>query len=363
MGLRANLAKATSLKYTGLLSESETYNKREFYPTQVPMLNIALSARLDGGISSGLTAWCGPSRHFKSLFLLLCAKAFLDAHADDPEASILFYDSEFGTPPSYFEAVGIDPAKVIHVPITTYEDLKFDIAKKLELIDEKDNVFIGIDSLGNLASKKEAADALKENSAADMTRAKENKSLFRIVTPHLRIKNISMHVVQHTYDTMEMYSKKVVAGGQGTLLAADNVFILGRQQDKDGTDLKGYNFIINVEKSRYTKEKSKIPITVSFSGGIIKWSGLLDLAVEGNFIIKATTQSYCLIDQETGEINEDVKYKRKEIEYDSKLWTALIGKEAFKKYVENKYAVAHGKLIQEEVDEFEDYVGDTEDEG
>ncbi|PCJ96741.1 MAG: recombinase RecA [Hyphomicrobiales bacterium] len=345
MSLINELLKATSLDHAGILSESEIYNTREFYPTAIPMMNVALSADPMGGVSSGLTAWCGPSRHFKSLFCLISAKAYLDAHED---GILIFFDSEFGTPPSYFEAAGIDPKRVLHVPITTYEDLKFDIAKKLDMIKRGDKVFIIIDSLGNLASKKEAADALKENSAADMTRAKENKSLFRIVTPHLRLKNISMHVVQHTYDTMEMYSRKVVSGGQGTLLSADNVFILGRQQDKDGTELNGYNFIINVEKSRYVKEKSKIPITVGFAGGIKRWSGLLDLAVDAGMVAKISTQSYNKIDLETGELIEDVKYKRKEIEYDSKLWLEMLAEPKFVDFIKNKYAVAHGKLLEDD---------------
>ena len=50
--------------------------------------------------------------------------------------------------------------------------------------------------------------------------------------------------------------------------------------------LQGYHFIINVEKSRYVKEKSKIPISVSFNGGMQKYSGLLDLAMQANFVTK-----------------------------------------------------------------------------
>jgi len=134
-------------------------------------------------------------------------------------------------------------------------------------------------------------------------------------------------------------------------LASDNVYIIGRQQDKEGTELNGYNFIINVEKSRYVKEKSKIPITVGFEGGIKRWSGLLDLAVEGNFISKVSTQSYCLIDQETGEVLEDVKYKRKDVEYDSKLWSDMVQNPKFQEFVEKKYKVSYGKLITEEDDQ------------
>jgi hypothetical protein len=139
---------------------------------------------------------------------------------------------------------------------------------QLSNIERGDKVFIAIDSIGNLASKKEVEDALNEKSVADMTRAKALKGLFRMVTPILTIKDLTLHAVSHTYDTMEMFSKKVVSGGTGQYYAADNIFILGRQQNKDGTEVSGYNFVINVEKSRYVREKMKIPITVSFEKGV-----------------------------------------------------------------------------------------------
>jgi hypothetical protein len=71
-----------------------------------------------------------------------------------------------------------------------------------------------------------------------------------------------------------MYSKAVVSGGTGIYYSADNIFIIGRQQEKTDKTIDGYHFILNVEKSRYIKEKSKIPISVLYNGGINKWSGL-----------------------------------------------------------------------------------------
>jgi RecA/RadA recombinase len=113
-----------------------------------------------------------------------------------------------------------------------------------------------------------------------MSRAKQVKSLFRMVTAHLTMKDIPMVVVNHTYMEIGMFPKAIVGGGTGSYYSADNIFILGHQQEKDGTEIVGYNFIINVEKSRYVKEKSKIHVTVSFDGGISKWSGLLDIPSE-----------------------------------------------------------------------------------
>ena len=155
-----------------------------------------------------------------------------------------------------------------------------------------------------------------------------------------------------------MFPTKVVSGGQGTMLASDNLFIIGRQQDKDGTELNGYNFVINVEKSRYVKEKSKILINVSFNEGIKRWSGLLDLAVEGNYINKISTQSYCKVDRKTGEILEAVKYKRKDIEYNSELWKDLFTNTDFAEYIKSVYGVSHGDLVSDD-ETIEDLV-DTE---
>ena len=51
-------------------------------------------------------------------------------------------------------------------------------------------------------------------------------------------------------------------------------------------EVNGYDFIINVEKSRMVKEKSKIPVSVSWDGGVERNSGLLDIALAGGFVVK-----------------------------------------------------------------------------
>ncbi|MFO0005559.1 MAG: recombinase RecA, partial [bacterium] len=135
-------------------------------PTGIPMVNVALSGRLDGGLTPGLTMWAGPSKHFKSAFSLLMAKSYMEKYED---SVLLFYDSEFGTPQSYFNTFGIPFDSVVHTPITDDEQLKFDIMKQLTAIERGEHVMIVIDSIGNLASKKEVEDALNEKSVADMS--------------------------------------------------------------------------------------------------------------------------------------------------------------------------------------------------
>jgi RecA/RadA recombinase len=345
MSILDKIKKNSTIKDSAILSDSKFFKKKDMIPTSVPIINVALSGRLDGGLTPGITMWAGPSKHFKTAFSLLMAKSYMDKYED---AALLFYDSEFGTPQSYFDTFGIDTKRVVHTPLTDVEQLKFDIMQQLQNVDRGDHLIIVIDSIGNLASKKEVEDALEGKSAADMTRAKQMKSLFRMVTPHLNLKDIPLVVVNHTYMEIGMFPKAIVGGGTGAMYSADNVYILGRQQEKEGTEIVGYNFIINVEKSRYVKEKSKIPVSVSFDGGLSKWSGLLDLALESKHVVKPSNGWYAKCDPETGEV-EDKKYRIKET--DSKdFWLSILTSKSFYDFVKSKYSIGQGGQMMQEDD-------------
>ena len=341
MSILDKIKKNSSIKESAILSKSKFFTNKDMIPTSVPIINVALSGKLDGGLTPGLTMWAGPSKHFKTAFSLLMAKSYLDKY---PESALLFYDSEFGTPQSYFDSFGIDTERVLHTPLTDIEQLKFDVMQQLTNLDREDKLIIIIDSIGNLASKKEVDDALEGKSVADMSRAKQVKSLFRMVTPHLTMKDIPMIVVNHTYKEIGMFPKDIVGGGTGSYYSADNIFILGRQQEKEGTEVVGYNFIINVEKSRYVKEKSKIPVSVSFDGGISRWSGLLDVALDSGLVVKPSNGWYSRVDTSTGEI-EEKKYRIKDTDT-SEFWLPLLKSKKFQDFVTSKYQIATGEIMQ-----------------
>jgi RecA/RadA recombinase len=343
MSILDKIKKNSSIKESAILSKSKFFNAKDMIPTPVPIINVALSGSLDGGLTPGLTMWAGPSKHFKTAFSLLMAKSYLDKY---PESALLFYDSEFGTPQSYFKSFGIDTERVLHTPLTDIEQLKFDVMTQLTQLDRGDKLIIIIDSIGNLASKKEVEDALDGKSVADMSRAKQIKSLFRMITPHLSLKDIPMIVVNHTYKEIGMFPKDIVGGGTGSYYSADNIFIIGRQQEKEGTEVVGYNFIINVEKSRYVKEKSKIPVSVFFDGGISKWSGLLDVALESGHVIKPSNGWYSKVNKDTGEI-EDKKYREKETDTKD-FWLPIITSKSFNEFIENKYKVSTSDILNTE---------------
>jgi RecA/RadA recombinase len=341
MSLKEKLIKNSTIAFTATLEDSKIFTKKDTIQTTVPMINVALSGSVDGGLTPGLTMLAGPSKHFKTGFALLMASAFLKKYED---GIILFYDSEFGTPQAYFNTFNIPFDKVVHTPITDVEQLKFDIMKQLTGIERGEHVMIVIDSIGNLASKKEVEDALNEKSVADMSRAKQLKSLFRMITPYLTLKDIPMAVINHTYKEIGLYPKDIVGGGTGSYYGSDNIWILGRQQDKDDKEIKGYHFVINVEKSRYVKEKSKIPITVSYEGGINRWSGLLDVAIDGGYIVKPKNGWYAVVDRETGEV-AGKNYRAADIVDNGEFWKEIFKTTDFAKYIKDTYSIAHGAIM------------------
>lgn len=334
------LKKNSKLKHTEVLSESKFFNEKDMVPTDVPMVNVALSGSIDGGLAPGLTVLAGPSKHFKTSFALLMAGAYMKKY---PESVMLFYDSEFGSPQSYFKQFGIDTSRVLHTPITNVEELKFDLIGQLEAIERDDKVIVVIDSIGNVASKKEMEDALNEKSVADMSRAKALKGLFRMTTPYLAMKNIPLLAINHTYQEMGLFPKAIVSGGTGIYYSADNIWILGRQQEKKGTEITGYNFVINVEKSRFVKEKSKIPIAVSWEGGVQNWSGLTEVGVAGGYVRKPSMGWYEAVNPKTGEVLSGKVRIADTLK--EEFWRPIFDDTDFKDFVQKQYSIGYESVV------------------
>jgi RecA/RadA recombinase len=342
--LLEKMLKVGTTKTSSVLATSQFFNTKEAIPTDLPILNIAFSGSLDGGLLPGLTVVAGMSKTFKTMLSLYCMKAYLDQYKD---GIALLYDSEFGITPEYIAGFDIDINRVVHIPIQNVEELKFDIVQKLEAITKKDRVFIMIDSIGNLASKKELEDAQNEKSVADMSRAKSLKSLFRIITPYLTTRGIPCLAINHVYQEIGLYPKAIVSGGTGIMYSANTVFIISKSQEKDGTELSGWKFTINIEKSRYVKEKSKLPFTVTYDDGIQKWTAIFDLAMEADFIRKPKVGWYQTVDPETGEVS-DKNWRHADLLGNDEYFEALVKNDDFKKFVEGKFKLAASQRANSE---------------
>lgn len=203
---KANKAFVATFDKSIFLKESDSIQ------TSMPVLNLALSGRLDGGLESGITTLAGPSKHFKSNLALILVKAYLDKY---PESICVFMDNEFGINEIYIKNVGIDPTRVVHIPFTTVEELRNELSAQLDGLVRGDKVIFLTDSIGNVASKKEMDDAEADKSATDMgTRAKAMKSLFRVITAKAKLKDVPLVFINQTYkDTSGLIAKDTMGGG------------------------------------------------------------------------------------------------------------------------------------------------------
>jgi len=321
------LLSSGSIKDAFLLSESPYFSEKDIIHTELPILNAALSGSLSGGLVTGLTVVAGPSKSFKTLLGLYMMKAYMTQY---PDAVALFYDSEFGTTPEYMKSIGLDTKRIIHMAPEHLEAVKFDIAKRLSKVERgEEKVFILIDSLSNFTTKKEHEDADKENTAKDMQRQQSIRAFLRLLSHHVTVKDLPAVVINHVYQTQEMYSKTIVTGGTAVTYLANQVLVITKAIAKDGDEIVGNDFTITIDKSRFVKEKSKFTFRVVHNKGIEKYSGLWDLAIQAGVVKEVTKGWYSAPGYD--------KNRRKEIEGDQLLWESLLEDKDLEQYVQDKY--------------------------
>lgn len=330
--LISKIIKNSGVQLANVYKDSEFINStEEFASTSVPMLNVALSGKWNGGVSSGITILAGPSRMGKTFIGLIFVKAYLDKY---PDAVCLFVDTEFGAGKGYFERLHIDTERVIHMPIKNVEEAKFSLTSIYDKMERGEKVITFFDSLGNLASKKEMDDAIDGKSVQDMSRAKQIKSFFRIITPYINILGIPFVCINHTYQTTDFFPQTVMGSGQSPMLAANTVLFLSKSKEKDGTSLVGFDFKLKAEKSRFIREGSTFSMNVSFDEGIDPYSDLFDFALESGFITSPSKGYY----QKTDKYGDPKKYRKSEFERNPEAWSCFINDPDFISAYEKKYS-------------------------
>lgn len=346
------MLKTGSVSGAAIMSESDFFNKKDMTPTDLPILNVAFSGDIDGGFGPGITIAAGNSKTFKSMTGLYCLRSYLNKYKD---AIGIIYDTEYGISIENLRAFGIDPSRILHVPVEHIEQLKFDFVKKLDDIKKGEHVFFMVDSIGLISSKKETDDANDEKSVADLSRSKALRSFFRLITIQLSKKELPCYIINHVYQTMEIYAKTIVSGGSAVELASNTIFIITKSQEKDSDgDLSGWNFNITIHKSRTVKEKSKFSMQVMYGKGINVYSGMMDLALESGHLIKPKNGWYQMVDKESGEVIEG-SYRAAATECEEVLGK-IMKTQSFKDFVKQKYQLTpmeldNISLIDEEGDE------------
>jgi RecA/RadA recombinase len=328
--LKERILKLNTLVNTSILSESKLANKT-YTKTKYPMINVALSGKLDGGMTPGILVIGAPSRNFKTGFSLMMAKEFQEQH---PEGIVVYYDTEGGAPYNYFESLELDTERVIHKQVPTIEELMVDMNQILDSLEDGEKVFFILDSIGNIGTRIEVEKLKEEKFTADMGKRQQViKAFFRSIQLKILQKDVSFIVISHTYQEMSLFPKEIVAGGTGQMYAANDVWRISKKEFKDKTthEVTGNSFTIIVEKSRTCRSGVRIPVTVTMGDKPEKYSGLYEVAMRGEFIIKPKQGWYALKN------NEEKLYREKDIKFNSEVWEILLADPEFIQYVEGTH--------------------------
>ena len=290
-----DIIKETGNEYAGLVSDGiDSADVTSFIDTGSYAFNALLSGSIYGGMPSNkITAIAGEAATGKTFFALGICKAFLDK---DPDAGIIYFESESAISKQMIEARGIDSKRMVIVPVATVQEFRNQSIKILDKYMEqtektrKPLMFV-LDSLGMLSTTKEMEDTAAGKETRDMTRSQIVKSTFRVLTLKLGRANIPMIMTNHTYDVIgSMFPQKEMGGGSGLKYAASSIIYLSKRKDKEGTEVIGNIIHCKNFKSRLTKENAMIDVKLTYKTGLDKYYGLIELGEEAGIFKKVSTR-------------------------------------------------------------------------
>ena len=265
-----------------------------FIDTGSYVFNALLSGSLYGGLPANkITALAGESATGKTYFLMGIVKSFLDK---DPNAGVIYFESESAITKQMVIGRGIDPNRMVIMPVTTVQEFRTQSLKVLDsyLLQNESNrkpLFLCLDSLGMLSTTKEVEDTADGKETRDMTRAQVLKATFRVLTLKLGRAKVPMVVTNHTYDVVgSMFPTKEMGGGSGLKYAASSIIYLSKKKEKDGTEVIGNIIHCKNHKSRLTVENKIVDVRLTYDKGLDRHYGLLDLAEKYEVFKKVSTR-------------------------------------------------------------------------
>ena len=282
-------------EYASIVEDGiEGSDVESFIDTGSYILNALLSGSIYGGLPSNkITAFAGESATGKTYFLMGIVKKFLD---QNPKSVVIYFESESAITKTMITERGIDPKRMVIMPVTTVQEFRTDSLKVLDtylLQDESERtpLFLCLDSLGMLSTTKEVEDTADGKETRDMTRAQVLKAAFRVLTLKLGRAKVPMIITNHTYDVVgSMFPTKEMGGGSGLKYAASSIVYLSKKKEKDGTEVIGNIVHCKNHKSRLTVENRMVDVRLTYEKGLDPYYGLLELAEKYNIFKKVSTR-------------------------------------------------------------------------
>lgn len=287
-----DLVKGLNDTNTHLLSDGG--NSAEFgdwVDTGCYALNALVSGSMYGGIADNkVTAIAGAEATGKTFFALGIVNNFLQK----PDAGTIYYDTESAVTKAMMEARGINPERLVVSEPQTIQHFRHLALQTLERYQSTKNrppMMMVLDSLGQLSTTKEMEDTAKGAETKDMTKPAVIKATFRTLGLTLARAKVPLIVTNHTYDVIGAYvPTKEMSGGSGLKYTASTILMLSKKKDKNGTDVIGNIIKVRTQKSRFTKEQKTVELKLSYTSGLDRYYGLLDIANKYGIIKQVATR-------------------------------------------------------------------------
>jgi RecA/RadA recombinase len=278
-------------------------------------INAICSGSLWGGIPKNrLTVLAGESLTGKTLLLMR-----IMANAQKEGLYPVIFDSENAFDPESAKRVGVDPTKVKYVPCMTLEETRngiYNFLNKVKETEQEGKFIIFIDSLTNMLSEIELKRMDKDNVAPDMgTKARAMKSLLQVCVNMGTITKTTIVASAWVYDdpaSLFPSLEKNIPGGKAIKYLPSLVLQLARRPVKDDggktvdselvAGQKNYSGVVLralTVKNRLIRQYLEFETYLSFTSGLDRYYGLIDLAI-GLGIIQQNGPTYSIGDTKLG---------------------------------------------------------------
>lgn len=277
------------------LSEDTLSIVDEWIDTGCYILNAICSGSLYKGIPKGrITGFSGPSGCGKTL---LINKIIGNFQKEDPDNIAVMFDTELASDRRTAISMGVDPTRVRYYPVDKISNLKLQISKLLDLINDNElqgKFIIAIDSLGNISGNKEADDILNNKDVADQgIRAKDIKSFLRAITYRAAKTNTAIVFANHEYSSPAQQYPSLIkdqGGGKGPIYLSSLLIQMNSLAKKPvdefedeelipmSKDIAGKIIHILTIKNRFIPQFLHGDLWLNFKTGFNPYYGLFDIA-------------------------------------------------------------------------------------
>ena len=293
MSFLKNVIKESGNDYGSIVADGvDAADVSSYVDTGSYIFNALCSGSIYGGLPSNkITAIAGESATGKTFFALGVCQTFLESHKD---ANVVFFESESAITKDMIEQRDIDSSRMAILPVTTVQEFRYQALQVLDYYEREGGgtpLLLCLDSLGMLSTTKEVEDTEAGKETRDMTRSQIVKATFRVLTLKMGKLKVPMIMTNHTYDVIgSMFPQKEMGGGSGLKYAASTIVYLSKKKDKDGSEVVGNIIHCKTYKSRLTKENQMVDVRLSYTKGLDRYYGLLELGEKHGVFSKVSTR-------------------------------------------------------------------------